>query len=381
MQIKIEDMKKLYNKLKQENKIIRFDINKLKLINSHYSFTDIDTNENIIRELNIVKTDINGRSKIPNSQISFKFFDFYDTIDIDTRKGSMSFSLCSNEHKLEDFYDSMYKKCKQKYAVCDCVQPNDNDISATVSLNPKYYNFKYNKSFGRISYYVNKLPLHIYNFSSENYKNRYLFRNIITKLILGDDFYDVIFNFNFKPEHGFFKDYTIGQEVYYYFLEKYNYSRHSYLLNSYNKFVSNFNKDIYEEFYNNEEINNEYPPIDGVLYFDHSIYDRIDYPGIECLIFNKENVTKIKGNKFAFDNTYYDSNSFVGVIDKFLIFIQNPTISTPIDNVCINFNTLQNLSKIPPLPSMSALSQNSVGGYYNKYLKYKHKYLELKNKL
>jgi hypothetical protein len=361
MKIKINDVSTLYSDLVSQKKILFFNINELKLINSNSSFPFDKkipmTIEEIKEELDIVKNDLINKVDTPSTKKVSKFFDLYDTLNINGRAGSMSFSLCTENNTINELYDKMCKNCNNTLCTCSPLQKNDK--SASVSLNPIYYNINNKLSFGRISYYRNKLPVCIYDFSGDNYKNRFIFRKIVTKLILGEDFFTKIIVDNLNPIEGFFKDNTIGQEIYYYFLEIYNYDRYNFLLKSYNSFISNFNRGLFEEFLNSPEINREYPPFDGVLYFDHSIHNNIQYPGTECLLFIKEIITKIFGIKCAFNNKFYNSLQFVDAINDFNMYLDNPNDLVPIKDVCKEFNNI----------------------YKNKYLKYKKKYLTLANKL
>jgi hypothetical protein len=365
MKIKIVDITKLYLDLKAKNRVMFFNIDELKLINSNKSFpfnaSTKMTNEEIISELKIVQSDLSSNVTVPASKYMYKFFDLYDSINVNARPGGMSFSLCTDNKTINDIFDNMCMICRKQN--CNCINiTSKDDKSASVSLNPKYYGVETKESFGRISFYKNTLPLYLYDFTSSNYKNRYIFRTIVTKLILGTDYFDKIIIHNIKPTVEFFKDYTIGQEIYYYFLELYNYDRNKYLLHSFNTFTSVFNKGKFEEFYNSAEVIDSYPPFDGVLYFDHAIHNNIDYPGTECFIFNKELVTKFVGSKFNFNNTFYKSPDINNAINDFITYLANPTDLTPMTNICENFDKQQ------------------IGGdyYKNKYLKYKKKYNYLK---
>ena len=413
MKIKIEDIKKVYEEYKQKNKILTFDVNKLQLINSNRSFPlnygDTVTNDYIKQELELVKNDLVTKVIEPTTKFSARFYDFYDTLNIDSRKGSMSFSLCNNLPLLHKLYESMCSLCNGLSSSCACAQISKEDIPASVSLNPHYYSASDPKLFGRITYFTNQFKLCLYNFTSNNYNNRFIFRTMITKLILGDDYFDVIIQNQFKPTIGFFKDYTVGQEVYYYFLELYNYDRMNFIKNSFDNFFNSFNKGIFEKYYNNDDINNTYPPFDGVLYFDNSEYDNINYPGTECLLFNKEFATKIFGVKTLFNNKFYLAKDLLTCINDFINYIDNPPSSTNqnITNVCNHFN-LETKTSIEPFhtkytsmkPTITSLrtismddmeerqqlqrmdtlwEQSLTGGKYkNKYLKYKQKYLNLK---
>ena len=362
MKIRVNDLSTLYSELLKDNKVLYYNINDLKLINSNSSFplnkSTVMTVQQIKDELNLVKNDLMNKVTIPTSKNINKFFDFYDIININGRAGSMSFSLCTDNKVINNIYDEMCKNCNQ--TMCTCSPLQQNDKSASISLNPKYYNIDNNQSFGRISYYNNKLPVCIYDFTGTNYKNRYIFRKLITKLILGEDFFTKIIVNNLNPIEGFFKDNTIGQEIYYYFLEIYNYDRYNFLLKSFNSFSSNFNRGNFEEFFNSPETNKDYPPFDGVLYFDHSKHDNLDYPGTECLLFNKEIITKLIGIKCAFNNKFYNSTEMINAIDDFNIYLDNPTDIKIINNVCKEFDT---------------------ANYKIKYLKYKQKYINLKNQI
>jgi len=275
MKIKISDIKKIFLELNKKGKIISYDKNNLKLINSNKS--KIDRNRDILEKL---KNNLTVKTQIENSE---DFFDIYNSIDIETREGSMSFSVCSNEQFFINTYDNMCVNSSLLSSTC-FNKICDESKSAMVSVNPKYYNE--NDALGRISFYKNKFKLYLYNFSSPNYKNRYIFRLLITKIILGDDYLDILSSPFEYIKHGFFEDKTIGQEVYYYFLELYNYDRYKILKSSYDNFFDTFNRETFEEYYNCDQINDEYPPFDDVLYFDNSKYKDMNFPGIECLIFN-----------------------------------------------------------------------------------------------
>ena len=346
LKIRSKDMRHKYAYLDKNKKHLIYKEGELQLINASSTFKDISDDEikNIIETTKneLTRTEIIN-TKQQNQFDRTKLYDLYQTKKIYYRKGTMSFSLC-NQKKLSDLYLSMCQECKND----TCVIKNDcnknivaDDTAATVSLNPRYYDIENPKNFGRITYYKNNKTLHIYDFSSNNYKNRYVFRKFITELILGPDSTDKIINNNLSVQIGFFRDDTIGQEIYYYFLEIYNYDRYNRLLNSYNSFSSTFNKSSFNEFCNDEMIITMYPPFDGVLYFDHSTYKNVNYPGTECLLFNNELNVTLYGILFVFNNKFYNANSVKTSLDDFLNYIKNPIINPDnefvLKNICSNF--------------------------------------------
>lgn len=298
MKITIEDMIKFMRKNK--DKKLDFKMKELVLVNASTSFRE--DNINVIE---------NG---IKNNFPRDKFFDFESSTNkISNREGTMSFSLCNEITFLKKPECFESEKCHiSKFYL------------SNVSINPRYYSLDKPYSFGRITYFFNDLPLTILNFYTADRRGRIQFRREVTQLILGDDYLTKITNFNGQENHiGFFKDKTIGQEIYYYFLEIYNYDRYNYFINSYIK--NNLSEEVvklsFGEFVST--LDDDYPDFDGVVYFDTSSFKDIDYPGPEVLIFSAELKLSICGYLMAWNNKYYTVQQKQELKDDFLKYINN----------------------------------------------------------
>ena len=221
---------------------------------------------------------------------------------------------------------------------------------------------------------TNKFNMTLLNFSTRDYSGRSFYRYTLTKLILGDDYDPDEVVKNIDTYTGFYKDGTLGQEILFYFIEIYCYDRYNFFFNMANEqylLLGKVNKDtdIKDTDIKNKKINellknklwiSEYPPIDGIIYLDKSNDDGREVSGIETVIFIPDIFLK------KIDDIYInDGKNFKSKIKD--VSELNPKL--------IDFNSL-----FCYLKNLNSHKQKLIGGgYYDKYKKYKNKYLSLKN--
>jgi hypothetical protein len=211
--------------------------------------------QDIYNEL-IINNNVLQRSTYYN-----KFFEFNWNTNETKRLGTMSYVSCDNFMK--------------DYELFNMLPIDQSNYSLNISTLPNYFGKRFDY-FGRFIFFENRYSTSIINCSSKDYSKRYKFRYYFTTLILGDDY---IFNF----KHGVFPDGTLGQEVIYYLFEIYNYDRyhfinHAFNVNTYVKYNGNLSNLM-------KNMNDIYPPLDGVYYFDHQKLNNMDVSGNELVIF------------------------------------------------------------------------------------------------
>jgi hypothetical protein len=311
--IKIEDMVSFYRKMKENGFIKLFEKKKLKLINASKIPDGI-----------ITPSDNNILSK--STEYKNYFYEIYWKNNENERKGFMSFSTCSDRYIDMLMGQIVNRQCEENF-----------DIGCLLSQNPIYTGDTTN--FGRLTYFVNEFDLYFFDFSSKDYIGRAAFRHYITGLILGSDYYDILLTYKTNIDTGVFADKTIGQEIYYYYLEVYNYDRFHYFKNMHNKSPNKFNSKVFSEYYNNQYFHDIYPPLDGVMYFDHSSNNNVQYPGIEFGIFIPEILTDIIGIKCKFNNKFYNINDYYNALGDYSLFLKDPnrTSANSITDICREF--------------------------------------------
>jgi hypothetical protein len=219
-------------------------------------------------------------------------------------------------------------------------------------MNSNFFNCKNDDKYKKIIVMNNNYTMTFLNFSTLNYSGRSLYRYLLTKIILGDDYDLYIVSNNYSNYYGFYKDGTLGQEIIYYFLEIYCYDRFNFFYN-----LANEQYLLINELFENIFWSNEYPSIDGVLYIDKSIDDMKEIYGIETIVFTPEIFLNEINNIYINDGV------------NFTFDIENVTINNKPIN--INFNILKEW-----LTHFNSSNQIMVGGkkYNKKYLLLQKKY-------
>jgi hypothetical protein len=316
--------------------------------------------ENEIGENNIMNIQTNG-IKLYNTNKIKKFYskselntyklpeNIFKTSDPESYKGSMSFSSCffKNENKIKDNF---------------------------VSVNDVYFGTNFIQ-FPRITSYTNDYKLRLFNFTTFDYTGRIYYRNLVTKLILGDDY-----KFNLK--NGFYNDSTLGQEVIYYLFEIYNYDMYNYI----NNIIENNKKDnhivTYDDIMNNPIWSKELHICNGIIYYDStndSHNNKID--GIEICIFNIDitlsisDILLLESDPNSIDSITLDIYNIEELNKKFIELKNNYDL---LKDVRFRYTSLirKRIEQFLIQLSGSLCKKNIIsGGFYNKYNKYKFKNL------
>jgi hypothetical protein len=242
--------------------VVYYDINKLKIATAaRIQMYDPSKNIKIPMPLSIYESTYNNLTNNIPLQKSFanEFYEF--DWGEQSRNGTISLTSCDST------IPSSRTIAQDKYLL---------NLSTTINYFGETFDL-----FGRFIYFKNKCPLRILKPETKNYSGRYSFRYYLTIMILGDDY-----KFNFKDE--VFPDGTLGQEIIYYLLEIYAYDRYHFLFNAYSKLTAIDPNITLEDFYGASNIDEVYPAMDGVYYYDHSIAKSINIRGTEILIFTPE---------------------------------------------------------------------------------------------
>ena len=343
-----------YNKTKVEE-FIRNPQNR-ELLSKLNKFKKIDlSNENLV--INTMKLQKESVKRIHNFLLEKN-----KNAIINIKKDDVKFFTA----KCFDDFENSYKGTVSYTTNTFSNDPNKTTFD--VMLNKNYFNCRDSNKYKRVIIATNKYNMTLLNFSTSNYSGRSLYRYILTKFILGNDYNPQIVADNPTKYSGFYKDGTLGQLFIYYFLEVYCYDRFNFFKNmateDYQLIRDIRDRDLAKqtkinEFLSNELWLNQYPGIDGVLYMDKSTNDRTVLTGVETVVFVQEiYLTTV-------DNIYINDGADFKSIKDDVTILTPPTIDMDILKCTLNKLTSNN-------PIM-------VGGYHEKYLKYKKKYLALKN--
>lgn len=287
--------------------------------------------ENYIDLLNNIRH--NNCSNINN--FKYELYEFFWNTDECQRNGAMSMVSCDNisndsRYTTEDLLNSI-NNYKQRYIT------NISAVSNYLGNNLQKY--------CRIIKFKNKLKLRILNCDPDNYSGRLIFRQLITKILLGDDY-------DFSFTEGCYKDGSLGQEVIYYLFEIYNYDRYWLLHKLYYKILKKHiinNPNIsFENFYNDKSINIIYPSIDGIYYYDSSETNieskNIIINGTELLVFIPELCFSIEkcicynlDSPYHFNVSLSSKEEFIEYLNEFI---------NKYNQLNININYSINLFKI-----------------------------------
>ena len=316
------DIYKLINLFSNNLKI--YEIGKLKTYHVLKSKDGLDTN-----------TYENIKNKINLNNLKYDFFEqFWTDNNTNTRTGTISMTSCDNvSFESRTSYNNILN--------------NYNNIG-NIAINPNYFGKQIN-NFGRIVKFNNNHKLRILYCNPKNKLGRLFFRKAITKIILGEDY-----KFDFKE--GCYQDGCLGQEIIYYFLEIYNYDRYHKLTDLFDdlnkdkeKLHINLPPDYkFEQFYNDESVNIEYPSLDGIYYHDDSSVniDKQDIPvhGTEIIIFIPDKFFNIESSIFINDiiNNNIKKYTFDNNIKEFHAYITN-NINNP-NNLDISLTNLTNIN-------------------------------------
>jgi len=338
-----------YNKTFYDN----FYVKNKSLFSTLDKFKNVDIN-NYDTCLNKLKLTINDIKKI------------HKNINNNNRRNIINYE----PNKLTLFSDKCYDNFETEYKgtistvsnnITNSKNIKDKNSDISLLLNLEYLTCRDPNKYKRVIVFKNKLNITLLDFSTSNFSGRKYYRYLFTKLILGDDY-----NLQNKT-NGFYNDGTLGQEIIYYFLEIYCYDRYNFFkklaINSYNDEIPQHVQETaplfpallanINELLVNKNWKNDYPPIDGVTYFDKSPNSKY---GIEIVIYTSEISLELINSIYINDGT-----NFVNKREDVTVF--NPKT--------IDFIKLEKIITLSHKPSNIKIIEG--GDYKSKYLKYKKK--------
>lgn len=280
-----------------------------KLTLNKFSTTFVNASSSFPIDTNVSQIQTSFQTNMPRD----KFYDMI-TRTITGRNGTMSFTSCD--------VNLQRVTCEKN----NCFTSLQDNYDAIVSMNPRYYKLNEPITFGRMTFFTNIFNFHLLDFYSANYFGRQEFRRQITELILGKDYFTKVINNNIygkNKRNGFFPDKTIGQEVFYYMLEIYNYDRYNYLIDAYkiNGMSTKPGSQCIDDFIGTDS--QDYPAFDGVIYYDTSSSMKVEYPGPEILIFSADIKLIIIAFLTAWNNKLYLQSEVTEMKEDFLNFINS----------------------------------------------------------